>query len=101
MDSFLKNLKLSYMSQVKVHNVIMESNFTQPDAFSSKPIPMLDFMDISIHAPVMEKCVQNFVSTEYTKSRPNYARIEIMRERKMRIDSFFDPPKIVFTPDFL
>ena len=89
------------MSQVEVDDMVVEPNFAQANAFSAEPVAVLDFMNISVDAPVVKKSVYNLVSTENAKAWSNYPGIEIMRERKMRIDSFFDPPKIIFAPDFL
>lgn len=67
------------MSIININNLIIDKNLGQTHSFSSKPICMKDFMEISIYSPGMEQSCYNRVFGKYTNSSTiDSAKIELV-----------------------
>lgn len=59
------------MSQVEIDDVILKLNLAQSNAFPAEPIAVLNLVNVSIDAPVMEEGVNNLMTTEDTQTGSN------------------------------
>jgi hypothetical protein len=89
------------MSQIKVNDVVLYSDFAQANAFSAEPVAVLDFVNVSVDAPVMEESRKDFVTRKNAQSTSNNAGIEVMRKWIFLADSFADLFEVVFAPNLL
>lgn len=89
------------MSQIKVYHVLVHLDLAQSDTFSSKPIAMLNLVNVSVHRPVMKKCGQYLMSRENAQAGADDAGIKIMRIWILRAYSLFDFLIVVLAPHLL
>lgn len=89
------------MSQIEVYHVLVHLDLAQSDTFSSKPIAVLNLVNVSVDRPVMEKCGQYLMSRENAQAGADDAGIKIMRIWILRAYSLFDFLIVVLAPHLL
>lgn len=89
------------MSQVKIDNLVIDSDFAQANSLPAKPVTVLDFVDVAVHRPVMEERWNYFVPREDAQTASEDTRVEVMRIREDRLQPLLDLDVVVLRPDLL
>jgi len=56
------------MSSVDIDVLSSNKNSAKTHSFSSEPISVLNFVDVAIHRPLVEKAVQNLIPRKNAES---------------------------------
>lgn len=81
--------------------MVLYSYLAEADSLSPKPVSMLDFMNVSVYGPVMEKCRYNFMAAKNAQTTSGDAREEIMGEWELLAESLLDSYVVILAPHFL
>lgn len=59
----------THMCAVNINQAVSHLNLTQTNTFATKPVTMMNFVDITIQRPLVKENILNYPFGEHTEAR--------------------------------